>query len=264
MYDIPLDFHVSPLTKEQLTKVDDSTLRDESGNEFKLNAEHGFWEFLPDRSPIYSDDEWNSFQTLIDNFVISYDRDPGVNVSYDERPDALQFGEFCNYHGDILDIGCGPHKVPSYIKFKRNEEAKYYGIDILVGEQPKEHNFVQAMGEHLPYRDNLFDITISGTSILHYVSPIAGIKEALRVTKPKGYLCIRLGVKSGEAPVPKESPEWYEKLDIPEGAVNPFHYNRYSEDVFDEIIKKGSGKIDEKQVHQVDEWRKNIFYRVIK
>ena len=264
MYDIPLDFHVSPLTKEQLTKIDDSTLRDESGNEFKLNAEHGFWEFLPDRSPIYSDEEWKSFQTLIDNFVISYDRNPRVNVSYDERPDALQFGEFCNYHGHVLDIGCGPHKVPSYIKFKRNEEAKYYGIDILVGEQPKEHNFVQAMGEHLPYRNDLFDITISGTSILHYISPTTGIQEALRVTKPEGYLCIWLGVKSNDAPAPKESPEWYKNLDIPDGAENPFHYKRYSIEVFDKVIADAGGEIFEREEHQVDEWRTNVFYKVRK
>jgi len=264
MYDIPLEYYLSPITKERLNKIDNSTLEDASGNRFQLNKDHGFWEFLPESSPIYSDDEWNSFKTLIDNFVISYNQDPSVNVSYDARPDALQFGEFCNYHGEILDIGCGPHKVPSYIKFKRNEEAKYYGIDILVGEQPKEHNFVQAMGEHLPYRDDLFDITISGTSILHYVSPVAGIKEALRVTKPDGYLCIWLGVKDEGAPKPAESPDWYQKLDTPEGAENPFHYKRYSTEVFDKMIADAGGEIIEREEHKVDEWRTNVFYKIRK
>jgi ubiquinone/menaquinone biosynthesis C-methylase UbiE len=174
----------------------------------------------------------------------------------------LDFGEFCNYHGHILDIGCGPHEVPSYINFKRNEEATYYGIDVLVGQQPKALNFTQAMGEHLPFRDELFDIAISGTSILHYVNPKAGIEEALRVIKPTGYLCIWLGVKSEEAPPPETSPDWYEALETPEGAQNPFHYKRYSAEAFEEYIGECNADIVEKQLHKVDEWRNNVFYRI--
>jgi len=264
MYDIPLDYFVSPVSKEALTRDNDLTLLDDKGNSFKQNKEFGFWNFLPESSPIYSDQEWNSFQKLIDNFVVSYNQDPSNNVSYDERPDALKFGEFCDYHGEVLDVGSGPHKVPAYIKFKRNNNAKYYGVDILVGEQPKEYNFIQGMGEHLPFRDNLFDITISGTSILHYVNPKAGIKEALRVTKESGYLCIWLGVKSEEAPPPETSPDWYKKLEIPEGAKNPFHYRRYSAELFEEYINECDCEIIEKQVHRTDEWRENIFYKIKK
>ena len=151
-----------------------------------------------------------------------------------------------------------------YIRFKKNEDANYYGVDILEGEQPKDLHFVRAMGEHLPFKDGLFDITISGTSILHYVNPTEGIREALRVTKPEGKMCIWLGVKSPETPQPKGSPEWYQELEVPEGAENPFHYKRYAEEEFEEMINNAGGRVAKKEIHPVDEWRKNIFYEVKK
>jgi len=262
MYNIPLQFFVSPITKQELTLKDDSTLIDKSGNIFKRNKEHGFWNFLPKRSPIYNDEQWNAFKKLIENFVISYNQHPEVNVSYDVRQDAFDFGDFCKYKGVVLDIGSGPHKVPSYIKYKRNPDAQYFGLDILEGEHPREYNFVQGMGEHLPFKDNLFDVTISGTSLLHYVDIKVGIAEALRVTKSEGYLCIWLGTKSKDTPKPKESPEWYKKLEVPEGAENPFHYKRYAESDFESIFAELKARVLDKEVHPVDEWRKNVFYRV--
>ncbi|MBX9850849.1 MAG: class I SAM-dependent methyltransferase [Cytophagaceae bacterium] len=264
MYKIPLELLQSPVSKKPLTLADEFTLKDEEGNVFKKNIEAGHWNFIPSRSPIYSEEQWNTFKKLIENFVISYEKHPEVNVSYDVRQDAFDFGDFCKYHGKVLDIGCGPHKIPSYIKYKRNNDAEYYGIDILSGEHPKELNFVQAMGEHLPFRDNSFDVTISGTSLLHYVDVKAGIKEALRVTKPSGYSCIWLGVKSKEAPKPKQSPDWYKKLETPEGAENPFHYKRYTEEDFEKIFKELNLIVAEKKAYPVDEWRKNVFFRIKK
>ena len=264
MNEIPVEFLRSPLSKEELSAEDESTLVDAAGNKFTKDEQYGFWNFLPERSPLYSDQEWSSFQQLIDNFVISYNQNPTQNVSYDDRPEVLKFGEFCKFYGDVLDIGCGPHPIPAYIKFRKNEDAVYYGIDVLVGEQPKDMHFIQAMGEHLPLADESFDVSISGTSILHYINPQAGIEEALRVTKSSGYLCIWLGVKSEDAPVPAESPEWYKNLDTPDGAENPFHYKRYSTEVFEAFISGANGVIDEKEVHEYDEWRQNVFYRIKK
>lgn len=264
MYNLPLNFFISPVTKQKLDADDEYTLSDKSGNRFKKNIKNGYWNFLPESSPLYSKEQWNTFQSLISNFVISYEKHPEVNVSYAIRNDALAFGEFCGYNGKVLDIGCGPHKIPSYIKYKRNEQAEYFGIDVLPGEHPKELNFVQAMGEHLPFRDSLFDVTVSGTSLLHYVDVKAGIKEALRVTKPEGYLCIWLGTKSKDAPKPKESPDWYKKLEVPEGAENPFHFKRWTEEDFEKIYAELSATIIKKEVLPADEWRNNVFYRIKK
>ena len=264
MYDVPLKFFVSPLSKETLSSENEHSVIDRSGNRFEKNKEHGFWNFLPNKSPIYNDEQWSAFQSLISNFVISYNKHPEVNVSYAIRPDALAFGKFCNFQGKVLDIGCGPHKIPSYIKYNRNEKAEYFGIDVLPGEHPKELNFVQAMGEHLPFTNDLFDVTVSGTSLLHYVDVKAGIAEALRVTKPDGYLCIWLGTKSKDAPKPTESPEWYKKLKTPEGAENPFHYKRYTENDFETIYKELKAAVIDKEILPADEWRNNVFYRIKK
>lgn len=264
MNNIPLDFFVSPVTKQKLTLKDEKTLTDKSGNSFSKNKKIDFWNFIPESSPIYNKEQWTTFQNLIANFVISYKKHPEVNVSYDVRDDALAFGKFCRFKGKVLDIGCGPHKIPSYIKFNRNEQAEYFGIDILAGEHPKELKFVQAMGEHLPFKDDLFDVTISGTSLLHYVDVKAGVAEALRVTKPDGHLCIWLGTKSSNAPKPKESPEWYKKLKTPKGAENPFHYKRHSEEDFENIFIELKAKVVDKEILPADEWRKNIFYRLKK
>ena len=265
MYTIPVEFFQSPVSHKPLTLKSENTLVDEDGNEFKMNPEFGFWNFIPSqRSPIYNETQWNSFKQLIDNFVISYNKHPEVNVSYAERQDALDFGDFCKYYGNVLDIGCGPHKIPSYIKFRKNPDATYYGIDVLEGEHPKDLNFAQAMGEHLPFKDNTFDITISGTSLLHFVDIKQGILEGLRVVKPDGYFCIWLGVKSKDAPKPKESPEWYSKLETPEGAENPFHYKRWTSEEFENIFKEVGAKLIEKEVHKIDEWRENVFFKLKK
>lgn len=264
MYKIPLEYFVSPVTKQPLSLVDATTLIDKDGNAFHKSIEHGFWNFIPRRSPIYSDEQWETFNQLISNFMVSYSNHPEVNVSYEVRPDALAFGDFCAFKGKVLDIGCGPHKVPSYIKYKRNPDAEYFGLDVVGGEHPREYEFVQGMGEHLPFHDDLFDITVSGTSILHYVNIQAGIVEALRVTHPRGYLCVWLGIKSKDAPTPKQSPDWYKKLEVPKGAENPFHYRRYSESDIEAVFKQIGARLIDKAVHPADEWRKNVFYRLKK
>lgn len=265
MYQVPIDMLRSPLCGSRLTQVDDSTLVDAEGVRFSKHEKHGFWNLIPRvRSPLYTEQEWNTFQKLIENFLISYHQHPEVNVSYAEREDAFAFGEFCRFNGKVLDIGCGPHKIPSYIKFRRNPDAEYYGIDIVEGEHPKELNFVQAMGEHLPFADDTFNVTISGTSLLHYVNVEAGIKEALRVTKPDGHLCIWLGVKSKDAPKPKESPEWYKALETPSGAENPFHYRRWTSEDFEAFFKSVGARLIEKQKIPVDTWRENVFFRLAK
>lgn len=265
MYSVPIEFLRSPLSGSTLRLIDDSTLIDSDGIRFAKHPKFGFWNLIPkSRSPLYDEQQWETFQKLIENFLVSYNRHPEVNVSYAERDDALAFGEFCQYYGKVLDIGCGPHKLPSYIRFRRNSDANYFGVDVVEGEHPKELNFIQAMGEHLPFANDLFDVTISGTSLLHYVDVKAGIREALRVTKPDGYLCVWLGVKSKNAPKPTESPEWYKALQTPEGAENPFHYRRWTSEDFEGFFQAVGGKLVEKKTTPVDQWRENVFFRVKK
>ena len=73
-----------------------------------------------------------------------------------------------------------------------------------------------------------------------------------------------MGVKSKDAPKPKESPEWYSKLETPEGAENPFHYKRWTSEEFENIFKEVGAKLIEKEVHKIDEWRENVFFKLKK
>lgn len=262
-YDIPLELLQSPVTRTPL-KLEGKSLVDASGNRFDCDTENGFWDFMPQSSPLYTSEEWNTFQTLISNFLISYSKDPKVNVSYEYRDDAAAFGRFCQFHGAVLDIGCGPHKVPSYISHNRPNGVTFYGVDVVPGEHPKQLVFARAMGEHLPFKNGAFNVSVSGTSLLHYINVKAGVEEALRVVSPGGYACIWIGVKSPSAPLPAVSPDWYKALGTPEGAENPFHFKRYEETEFEKILTACGVTILDKEIHLVDEWRRNVFYRLKK
>lgn len=264
-YTTSTEIFQSPVSGKPLMRRGHGSLVDEDGNVFKRHEQFGYWNFVPSqRSPIYNETQWKAFQKLIQNFLVSYENHPEVNVSYDARQDALDFGSFCKFNGLVLDIGCGPHKIPSYIKFRKNRDATYFGVDVLSGEHPKELNFVQAMGEHLPFKDNTFDTTVSGTSLLHYVDIKQGICEGLRVTKPSGQFCIWLGVKSKDAPPVKNSAPWFTKLQTPEGAENPFHYKRWSAGEFEQIFLDVGAELIEKENHWIDDWRENVFFRIKK
>ncbi len=264
MNEIPLEFYVSPINKQPLILKSETILTDEDGNEFHKNIENGFWNFVPEYSPLYSKEECDQWKKVIDNFLVSFEEDPEHNVSYAERDDALAFGEFCNYHGMVLDLGCGPHKVPSYLKYRRNPDADHYGLDPVIGEQPREYKFVQGVGEHVPFKEGLFDVTIYATSLLHFLDPRVGIKEALRVTKPDGYLSVWVGEKTKqEIEQPVVSNQWYDDLEVPEGAENPFHFKRFGADDFEGYINDCNLKIIEKEETEIEGWGKNIFYKVV-
>lgn len=265
MYNIPLDWYVSPISKKPLTLINENLLKDDDGNEFRREEKFGYWNFIPNSSPVYTEQEWESWKKLIENFMVSFENDPEHNVSYDVRDDALLFGEFCNYHGKVLDLGCGPHACPSYIKFKRNEEAEYYGLDPVPGAQPREYDFIQGIGEHVPFAEDIFDMTIYATSLLHFIDPRVGIREALRVTKPDGYLAVWVGEKTEqEIKKPVASNPWYDELEIPDGADNVFHYKRFSGLDFEKYVGDCGAKVLEKETHDVPGWGKNIFYKVQK
>lgn len=262
MYDIPIDYLVSPVSKRSLTLKNEWTLSDGEGNEFPRHPRFGFWNFVPKESPLYNEAQWKTWEKLIENFEVSYKEDPTHNVSLDERPDALAFGEFCDYQGRVLDLGSGPHRVPSYVKYRRKTDVEYYGLDPFVGEHPKEYVFVQGVGEHVPFRDQLFDRTLYATSLHHFIDPRVGIREAIRVTKNDGSLCVWVGDKAKDAPKPSASNAWYEKLEVPSGAENPFHYHRFSSIEFEGYVRDCDLRVKEKAIVKIDEWRASVFFRV--
>ncbi len=259
---IPTDWFVCPETKEALKGSGENLIAGKS--EYKKDKENGFWNFIPSELKIFDKKRWDSWNTLQDNATIPYSQEPEKNLGVGPRKDFLQFAEFCNFRGNVLDIGVGPQVCPTHIKFNTNSNVFFVGVDPLVGQQPREFAYVQALGEYLPFKNELFDQVLFVTSLDHFIDPTIALLEAARVLKNDGEILVWLGEKDKNTPKPKESPEWYKKLEIPEGADDPFHFKRFSIEEFKEYVIKADLKIKEEVMHTVDQWRKNCFYRLVK
>ncbi len=133
---------------------------------------------------------WDSLQ---ENGELAYRFDPTSSLSVGERDDARAFARFAQLRGRVLDVGCGPQKMPSY---GEEFEGELVGIDPLVGVQPRDFEFVKGVGEYLPFRDESFDRVLFATSIDHMLSPALGIVSAARVTKRGGTLSVWIGEAS--------------------------------------------------------------------
>ncbi len=138
--------------------------------------------------------KWSLWEELQANGEHSYNADPGANLSVGEREDAARFAEFCALRGAVLDVGCGPQARPSYAGAER-----FVGIDPLRGEPRRDFDFVQGIGEYLPFRDGTFDHVLFATSLDHLLDPVRALREAVRVLSPGG----TIEIWSGEVPEPR-------------------------------------------------------------
>jgi SAM-dependent methyltransferase len=153
---------------------------------------------VPDLTPIPPPDEtmrskWSLWEELQANGELSYRDEPEASLSVGDRDDVARFGVFCELSGLVLDVGCGPQALPAYSGGER-----FVGIDPLRGEDERQFDFVQGLGEYLPFRPRTFDHVIYATSLDHLIDPIRALREAARVLKPHG----TIEIWSGEAPAP--------------------------------------------------------------
>jgi len=120
----------------------------------------------------------------------SYEDLPPQSCSTPLHKEAVLFAKFLTPYlkGRILDIGCGPQSVPSYLAS--------YPMDLLAGIDPlppaEDHPFmfVQGFAELLPWPDSSFETIVYGTTIDHYYLLDRGISEAWRVLSPGGTVCV--------------------------------------------------------------------------
>lgn len=146
---------------------------------------------------------WPLWEKLQQNGMLSYTKAPELNLAVGMRKDATSFGEFCGLSGLILDVGCGPQPLPSYLPKKRGIEV--VGVDPLVGDQPRGFNFVQAIGEYLPFRKDFFDHVLFATSLDHMMDPKRSLDEARRCLKIGGCLNLWLNHEEENQDFSKES-----------------------------------------------------------
>lgn len=263
MNEIDVNLFVDPVTKSPVQLKGNELVVDGSGTAYDNKA--GFWNFIPKDLNVLNSRIWKVWQQLQDNGVVAYDNNPTSNLGVGPRKDFISFGEFCDYKGLVLDIGVGPQEMPTHFEYVKSPNPyNVIGLDPLEGQQPRRFPFVQGLGEYLPFGDKLFDRVLYATSLDHFMNPVETLVEAKRVLKDDGIICIWMGEKDINAPKPKESPEWYKKLEVPEGAQDPFHYKRFNVSELKKYLVEAGLKIQEEIEMKVDEWRKNVFLKVVK
>lgn len=261
MFQIPIEWFVCPETKQPLTEHNGTLVS--PTRVFEKHKHFGFWNFMPAELTLFDNSKWAAWTVLQENATIPYRVDAERNLGVGPRQAFLEFGRFCEFRGLVLDVGVGPQTCPTHIKYNEREQVQFIGLDPLEGDQPRDFPFVQGLGEYLPFKDSLFDQVLFVTSLDHFVEPSIALREAKRVLKQDGDICIWLGEKDKNAPKPEKSSDWYEHLQIPEGAEDPFHYKRLSLNEFHTILAGCGLKVAQEHTYVIDPWRTNCFCRVI-
>ena len=91
----------------------------------------------------------------------------------------------------VLEIGAGGHAFVNFIP-----EAYCVGLEPLIFEMKRNGigvflpsaRFVTGVGEHLPFRDNEFDVVFSYNVLDHTSDPRSGLDEIIRVLRRGGIL----------------------------------------------------------------------------
>jgi ubiquinone/menaquinone biosynthesis C-methylase UbiE len=136
------------------------------------------------------------------------------------------------------------------------------GVDPLIEDTRGEFLRIKALGEFLPFRENVFDHVLFATSLDHFVDPNVALSAAVRVCKPDGEIDIWLGEKRGDTPKPVISPEWYRRLQKPPLAEDVFHMKRLKKEDFTLLVQNVGLTIAQTESHRMDEYRVNHFYRL--
>jgi|GEM_PF-1312452 len=130
----------------------------------------------------------------------AYEGCPIHSCSMKGHPMASHFRDFLApwLGGTVLDIGCGPQPVPSYLEPYPHELIA--GIDPL---QPSEkaHPFLfhQGFCEFLPWNDNSFDTVVAATSLDHVFLLDRAMEEVARVLKDDGIFIVWVAFSAGAA-----------------------------------------------------------------
>lgn len=257
---IPNEWIVDPVTKEKPIFIEDIAYC--KSGKYNKNICGNYWCFIPEALKELNSPLWKIWKTLQSNGEMSYLNDPENNLGVGPRQDFIDFADFCNFNGTVLDIGCGPQKIPTHMDYCKNENVFFVGLDPLTGEQPRDFAFIQGLAEYLPFQKNTFDQILFVTTLDHFIDPKLPLIQAKTVLKKTGSIFVWIGEKDKTAPPPIIKSEWYERLVIPQGAEDRFHYKRISNTDFIQMVNQIGLHIDLQKTIEIDEYRRNNFYRL--
>jgi SAM-dependent methyltransferase/uncharacterized protein YehS (DUF1456 family) len=130
---------------------------------------------------------WPLFKQALDIGTRSYEGFPVGSCSVDGHREAERFGAFIYPYlrGYVLDVGCGPQPIPSYLSGYPTELIR--GIDPISTADEHPFEFVSAVAEDIPWEEASFDVVCSGTTLDHFFLLDVALREIRRVLKPGGH-----------------------------------------------------------------------------
>jgi len=153
------------------------------------------WRALKRAAPL----NFRMYQEAFEAGAESYLNLPDTSCSTDRHQESGAFRDFLAPYlvGNILDIGCGPQAMPSYLAGADMDNV--WGMDPLPARLGEQHpfSFYQGFGEFLPFADKSFDLVVSGTTIDHYYLLDKGLHEAHRVLRPGGIFAVWISLIEG-------------------------------------------------------------------
>ncbi len=114
--------------------------------------------------------------------------------------------------GAVLDLGCGPRVVPSYLRG--------FDLDAVCAIEPLELSYrppfhvERTFAEFLPWGDASFDTVICGTSLDHVLSLTTTLTETQRVLKPGGIFINWISSLDGAQPYDKATAQPIDKFHL--------------------------------------------------
>jgi SAM-dependent methyltransferase len=170
---------------------DSVTLSNSSTQEVKNLVD--YFKMLEDLAP----KAYSHWYRLLEPNAKSYEGFPIDSCSVKGHPEAEIFKHFLVPYlvGRVLDIGCGPQPVPSYLDGYPPHSIS--GIDPLAPAEPHPFEFYQGVAEFLPWNDRVFDVVIAATSLDHVLLLEKVFSEVCRVLKDNGYFIVWVGFVQG-------------------------------------------------------------------
>ncbi len=169
---------------------------------------------------------------------------PERSCSMGDHQGAQSFRRFLFSHlqGRVLDIGCGPQPVPSYLADYPLELLA--GIDPLSPPDTHPFAFVHGVAEFLPWPDASFETVVIATSLDHVLVPDRVFGEIVRVLTPAGRLVVWTSC------LPKAAP--YDPLSGDVAPVDEFHLFHVTEAGFGEMIAPWFKLVEEYQATAIE------------
>ena len=168
------------------------------------------------------------WRRLLDVNAATYEDFPAHSCSVDGHPMAELFNCFLKPYlrGTVLDIGCGPQPMASYLQDYPPELIA--GIDPVDPPGPHPFVFVQGVCEFLPWVDHSFDVVVAATSLDHVLLLDKALTEIRRVLKPEGRFVAWVAFVAG---APKYDPYCDDVQ-----AVDDYHLFHFDQEWFEGVV----------------------------